>query len=184
MDKRIVFARTRKGEHELATRSFGLRQRLRTVLILVDGTSTVANLQRKCVGLGEVAPSLKSLAEAGYIRPTVSGLDLTVPLTPLKAALIKEAVLTLGIVTEGLRAMQQAPDTKAGLIRAIDETAKLARGSRSEEMILAFRNACQDRLARETVSTRLAEPENHYPLVNRVDDLMLYTPGQQRDDKR
>lgn len=185
MDRRIVFAKTRRGEHELATRSFGLRQRLRTVLILVDGTSTVANLQRKCAGLGDIAPTLKSLAEGGYIRPTVSGLDLTLPLTPLKAALIKQAVLTLGmVVTEGLRAMQQAPDTKAGLIRAIDETARLARDSHSEEVILTFRDACHHILARETVSPRLAEPENHDPLVRQVDDLVLYTPEQQRDGGR
>jgi hypothetical protein len=185
MDRRIVFAKTRRGKHELATRSFGLRQRLRTVLILVDGTSTVANLQRKCAGLGDIAPTLKSLAEGGYIRPTVSGLDLTLPLTPLKAALIKQAVLTLGMVaTEGLRAMQQAPDTKAGLIRAIDETARLAHDSRSEEVILTFRDACHHILARETVSPRLAEPENHDPLVRQVDDLVLYTSEQQRDGGR
>ncbi|MFQ5544412.1 MAG: hypothetical protein ACE5FE_00405, partial [Acidiferrobacterales bacterium] len=76
-------------------------------------------------------------------------MDLTLPLTPLKAALIKQAVLTLGmVVTEGLRAMQQAPDTKAGLIRAIDETARLARDSHSEEVILTFRDACHHILAR------------------------------------
>ncbi len=184
MDRRIIFARTRKGEHELATRRFGLRQRLRTVLIIVDGTSTVANLQRKCAGLGNIAPTLKSLAEGGYIRPTVSGLDLSLPLTPLKAALIKQAVLTLGmVVTEGLRAVQQAPNTKAGLIRAIDETARLARDSHGEEVIAMFRDACHALLARETAGLKPAETENHDRLASRIDDLVLYTP-EQRDGGR
>lgn len=175
MDKRIVFARTRKGEHELATRRYHLRQRFRTILILVDGKSSVANLRRKCAGLGNIDPSLKSLADQGYIRPTVGGLSMAVPLTPIKAALIKQAVLTLGMtVTAGIRALQQAPDTKTGLIRAVGETARLAHNATNEEAVTAFREACHEILIREAPGVPLPEAEHHEPAVANVDDPALY----------
>ena len=69
MNNQLVFARTDKGNDELNARTYRLPRQLRTVLILVDGKSSLAQLRVKAMGLRELEGSLEDLAMNGFIKP-------------------------------------------------------------------------------------------------------------------
>ncbi|WP_148716312.1 hypothetical protein [Chitinolyticbacter meiyuanensis] len=62
----VVFSKTDKGVREISDRAHGLPARLRQVLILVDGSKSVARLAAAVPGL-PVLPALQDLAAQGYI---------------------------------------------------------------------------------------------------------------------
>lgn len=63
----IVFAKTPKGQDEVATRSGGLSPRVRRVLIFVDGKRTVDDL-RGMLQSDDLQHTLGMLEEEGYIE--------------------------------------------------------------------------------------------------------------------
>ena len=67
MDPGAIFAKTAKGREEISQRTHRLPQRLRTLLVIVDGQTTAAEHRAKCKGLGDVAGMLTALAEQGFI---------------------------------------------------------------------------------------------------------------------
>ncbi len=67
----VIFAKTRKGQEEIATKAGGLTPRVRRVLIFVDGKRSVDEL-RGMLQSDDLQHTLGMLEEAGYIE--VSGL--------------------------------------------------------------------------------------------------------------
>ena len=67
MNPSAVYMKTPKGLEEIAKRTFRLAPRLRTLLILVDGRSSSAELAEKAASLGGIAPMLAELAAQGFI---------------------------------------------------------------------------------------------------------------------
>lgn len=63
-----VFDKTDKGREEIATRSYHLAPRLRTLLVLIDGKHSVDDLLAKVAGIGLNEQSLAELLEGGFIR--------------------------------------------------------------------------------------------------------------------
>jgi len=75
----IVFAKTPKGQDEVATRSGGLSPRVRRVLIFVDGKRTVDDL-RGMLQSDDLQHTLGMLEEEGYIEFfDISGTPPAVP---------------------------------------------------------------------------------------------------------
>ncbi|WP_019141039.1 hypothetical protein [Noviherbaspirillum massiliense] len=66
--KNFIYDKTDKGREEIATRKHQLAPRLRTLLLLVDGKSSVAALLPKIAGLGLDEQSITELLEQGFIR--------------------------------------------------------------------------------------------------------------------
>jgi hypothetical protein len=62
-----VFSKTGKGQDEIRTRAAGLTQRVRQVLIFVDGKRDI-NALRKMLPADDIADTLKMLQEQGYIE--------------------------------------------------------------------------------------------------------------------
>jgi hypothetical protein len=62
-----VFSKTDKGYEEIKTRSAGLSQRVRQILILVDGKRGIEVL-RKMSPVDDLADTLQTLHEQGYIE--------------------------------------------------------------------------------------------------------------------
>ena len=67
MDPGAIFAKTAKGREEISQRTHRLPQRLRTLLVIIDGQTTAAEHREKCKGLGDVAGMLAALADQGFI---------------------------------------------------------------------------------------------------------------------
>ena len=64
----VIFEKTEAGAEEVKARSRKLAPRLRTMLIMVDGTISASQLQDAAVTLGAPNDFLESLQEQGLIR--------------------------------------------------------------------------------------------------------------------
>lgn len=130
MDSATILEKTPKGEEEIAKRSFGLDRNLRYLLILVDGQSSVGELQAKGAGLKDIQAGLESLASDGFIRaegaapadaPAPSGQDLA----DIKQELIRIARSVLGNDADKVvEKLQAAPDTKEDIQQVMSKCQK------------------------------------------------------------
>lgn len=71
MDANPIFQKTPLGMREVNARSLKLAPKLRTMLILVDGTASTALLREKAQLIGAPADFLEQLVKAGLISGTV-----------------------------------------------------------------------------------------------------------------
>jgi len=76
VDKDAVLTKTGKGHDEVKSRTHGLSQKLRTLLITVDGSATVGELIARLGGAAEIETNLRALIDQGFVevkRLTPSG---------------------------------------------------------------------------------------------------------------
>ena len=87
-----IYDKTDKGREEIATRKWHLPSRMRSLLVLIDGKKTDADIVQKIGGLGLNLQSLQELQDDGFIQrvhvesdqvdtildPQSDDLDLTV----------------------------------------------------------------------------------------------------------
>ena len=69
MDRKLVLTKTEKGIEALQRRSADLSQRLRAVLVLVDGRQSAATLIERFSALNGMQAALQQLLEQGLIAP-------------------------------------------------------------------------------------------------------------------
>lgn len=69
LDRTLVLTKTEKGIEALQRRSDGLSQRLRTILVLVDGRQSVDRLIARFGALEGMQAALQQLLEQGFIAP-------------------------------------------------------------------------------------------------------------------
>jgi len=70
-----VLQKTEKGTEEIETRMHKLDQRLRNILIVVNGKATGTELVQKFRQIGDVTPVLQQLLAGGFIREVASEAD-------------------------------------------------------------------------------------------------------------
>jgi hypothetical protein len=94
MNLQAVLAKTDKGVEEIETRKHRLEQKLRTILIVVNGKSTAGELVKQFEQQGDIGPLLERLLAEGYIREAVAatGADFKA----LRAELAREVNDALG----------------------------------------------------------------------------------------
>jgi pyruvate/2-oxoglutarate dehydrogenase complex dihydrolipoamide acyltransferase (E2) component len=68
MEKGAVLAKTAKGLEEIKARTHGLPQKLRSILIMVDGAATAGELIGKFGGIPEVEAALDGLLKEGFVE--------------------------------------------------------------------------------------------------------------------
>lgn len=92
-----IYDKTEKGREEIATRKWHLPSRMRSLLVLIDGKKSDADIVQKIGGLGLNLQSLQELQDDGFIQrvsvesdqvdtvldPQSNDLDLTVEPTHL-----------------------------------------------------------------------------------------------------
>ena len=165
MNTQLVFARTDKGNTELDARTYRLPRKLRTVLILVDGKSSLAQLHVKAMGLPELEGSLEDLAMNGFIRPNARSWDTRVgpshgrrnhyegeerrrydrdsAFTPIRARLIDLAILTFGAGADNfVGKFRQAPANWKGFETAIAECRTLVAAVLDQKRAGEFESKC------------------------------------------
>jgi hypothetical protein len=90
MDKGAVLAKTAKGSDEVKSRAHGLAQKLRSLLIMVDGTSTAGDLLARFGGIPDVEAGLEALVAQGFVEvrggPPASPAASAAPATPAASA--------------------------------------------------------------------------------------------------
>ena len=77
MNLQAVLQKTETGVAEIKTHGQGLEPRLRTLLIVVNGKTTGADLVRQFERVGNVQPMLERLIADGFVReaPVTASLD-------------------------------------------------------------------------------------------------------------
>lgn len=84
-----MLAKTAKGAEELKSRAHGLAQKLRSLLIMVDGTSAAGDLLAKFGGIPEVEAGLQALVDQGFVEikgAPMAALGAPVASSPAPAA--------------------------------------------------------------------------------------------------
>jgi hypothetical protein len=109
MNPSDVPVKTEAGNRELAQRAHKLSSRVRSLLIVIHGTDTVAQLTRSFHAFGDVDAGLRELAALGLIRmregaapaatqmPAANAPDLVPPAQQAKQLLNESAVAVLGL---------------------------------------------------------------------------------------
>lgn len=77
MNAQVIYSKTDKGKGEVANRSDALSMRTRRVLILVNGATSAAEIQRKAL-IEDIDAELRHLESGGYIRMAEEHEDVTV----------------------------------------------------------------------------------------------------------
>ncbi len=72
MDRNAVLVKTGKGAEEVKSRTFGLAARLRSVLIMVDGNSTVEDYVTRFGAIPDIEGSLQQLLDQGFVEARAS----------------------------------------------------------------------------------------------------------------
>lgn len=138
LDRDLVFIRTEQGEREFKTRCFKLAQRLRTILILINGERSVENLRFEMPNMADLDDRLEELALEGFITPlnthwqnVEKGDEAagTLSVQAIKARMIDNAILILG---------------KSGnpLVKKLETTA---------DSLSEIRNVCEECLKKATL---------------------------------
>jgi hypothetical protein len=73
MNLQAVLQKTDKGVEEIKTRAHKLEQRLRMLLIVVNGKATGADLVKQFETVGDITPMLEQLAAQGFVREAGGG---------------------------------------------------------------------------------------------------------------
>jgi len=72
MNLQAVLHKTEKGIEEVKTRAHKLEQRLRMLLIVVNGKATGADLVQQFATVGDITPMLEQLIAQGFVREAAS----------------------------------------------------------------------------------------------------------------
>lgn len=83
MDREAIYRKTAKGQEEMATRAHRLPARERSLLVLVDGRSTGAQLLARTAHLGDPGAFLDHLIEGGFVEAV--GADAAAPAAAAQA---------------------------------------------------------------------------------------------------
>ena len=77
MDNKTVFVKTKEGEEAMRQRTRLVQRNLRSILIMVDGKATVADLSKRFGDRNAAQAALAELLAGGYIAEQLDQLDFT-----------------------------------------------------------------------------------------------------------
>jgi len=136
MNLNAVLSKTAKGAEEIETRKHKLAQRLRTLLIVVNGKAPVSELVAKFESIGDVTPLLEQLVADGFIAEARAAAPAGGNFPAARAQLARAMLDALGpdgdSITEKIEACQSAQELKNYIDtkRAILEAALGRRGDK------------------------------------------------------
>ena len=68
MDQNAILSKSAKGKEEIDTRKYKLDQRLRSVLITVNGKLTVGELAKQFAQMADIQAALEKLLREGFVQ--------------------------------------------------------------------------------------------------------------------
>jgi hypothetical protein len=150
MDSAAVLVKTDKGVAELAQRSDAVPQKLRAILIMVDGKTRLEDLLDRYAGLPEFGEQLTWLLDNGFVA--VAGKPATVAAGAAtghasfastakgRAGLIELAQHLLGEHGEKvIQRLQETEEAHDALVQAVERCCKLIKLSIDESKAEQFR---------------------------------------------
>lgn len=98
MDADQIPAKSDKGREEIETRANKLDFRRRQLLILVDGKTSVSELQQKVTHVGDVTGHLNYLAQEGFVMLPAGRLAAAAPVASTPDVSVPASIPTAGPV--------------------------------------------------------------------------------------
>ncbi|TNC95728.1 MAG: Uncharacterized protein FD121_1353 [Gallionellaceae bacterium] len=154
MDSTTIFVKTSKAMSELAHRTGALPQKLRPVLIVIDGKTELAELLRHYSAMPDFKEHLTWMLQNGFIQPlgvplaagkagATIGVEmqqtLKSPAGPISTALIDLAHELLGAQADSVvKRLQDTEETREALTHTLERCHKLIRLSIDESKAEQF----------------------------------------------
>lgn len=144
MQSDLVLYHTRKGEEAILSRDRGISTNQRRALLVVNGKSTVAELEKTAFWVSDVTSTLKELFALGLIHHDASALDAEMSHAEgagrlIKAQLAAVARELLGSNAERIiKKLDEAEGTPEALEQVLLGCKKLIKLTINEEMADTF----------------------------------------------
>ncbi len=169
MDRNAVLVKTVKGTEEVKSRTHGLAARLRSVLIMVDGNSTVADYAVRFAAIPDIEGSLQMLLDQGFLEarggtvaapppaaqpaavqapePQAPGTSAPLPETRKEAIAVLSRLLleSMGPDADTFTGMIERARTRVEFVEAAERCARVLEslGARGKSRAVQFRERAQ-----------------------------------------
>lgn len=167
MDTTLILVKTSKGIEEIKSRSFGLPQNLRALLIMADGATSLSGLLSRTGQLPQAEESIDWLMREGFVEtvgakrpsPAVSAAaavaaasmsaagPATGQLSPKQMLIAMSRELLGPDAPKVVQRLEEAPDSPAELGAAIERCSKFIKLTIDEKKANQFMKAGQGLLA-------------------------------------
>lgn len=156
MDTTQILVKTSKGVEEIKSRSFGLPQGLRALLIMADGSVSLSSLLARTAQIPKAEESIAWLVREGFVetvpasrRPAAGGAagPATGQLTPKQMLIAMSRELLGPDAPKVLQRLEEAPDSLAELGGAVERCHKFIKLAIDEKKAEQFIRAGQALLA-------------------------------------
>ena len=136
-----IYDKTVIGREEIATRKYQLNPRLRTLLVMIDGKQSAAEIMKKVTGLGLNEQNLQELLDLELIAVIAQTASATPETAPLP--MLTEAVPDTGAEVQGDKVESSMTDAERfqALYSFYNETIKSAIGLRGYGLQLKVERA-------------------------------------------
>lgn len=137
MDSTLILVKTGKGIEEIKSRSFGLPQQLRALLIMADGSASLSNLLSRTAQFPNADESIAWLVREGFVEavrssgkgpaatPAAAAAPASSGQLPPRQMLIAMARELLGPdAPKVIQRLEEAPESPAELGAALDRCHK------------------------------------------------------------
>ncbi|MDP3702515.1 MAG: hypothetical protein Q8R72_16570 [Hylemonella sp.] len=162
MDSTLILVKTDKGIDEVKHRSFGLPQTLRALLIMADGSISMAGLLTRTAQIPKVEESIEWLVREGFIESVSPSGRRTAPsaspavvsggangqaLAPKQALIAISRELLGADAPKVLQRLTEAGESLSELNAAVERCHKFIKLTIDEKKAEQFLKACQSLLA-------------------------------------
>ena len=157
MDTTLILVKTSKGVEEIKSRSHGLSQTLRALLIMADGATSLSNLLSRNAQMPKAEESIAWLVREGFVetvpgskRPAAASSSagpITGQLTPKQMLVAMTRELLGPDASKVIQRLDEAPDSSVELAAAIERCHKFIKLTIDEKKADQFLKASQSLLA-------------------------------------
>lgn len=157
MDTTLILVKTSKGVEEIKSRSHGLPQTLRALLIMADGATSLSNLLSRNAQMPKAEESIAWLVREGFVE-TVPGSKrsaaassgagpITGQLTPKQMLVALTRELLGPDASKVIQRLDEAPESPVELAAAVERCHKFIKLTIDEKKADQFLKASQSLLA-------------------------------------
>ncbi len=141
MDTSLILVKTDKGVEEIRTRSFGLPQTLRALLIMADGSISMSNLLQRTAQLPLAQENIEWLVSEGFVESVRPGGRTASRLSPRDALIALSRELLGAEAPKVIERLKDAPESPAELQAAVERCHKFIKLTIDETKAAQFLQA-------------------------------------------
>ncbi len=141
MDTSLILVKTDKGVEEIRSRSFGLSQTLRALLIMADGSISMSSLLHRTAQLPLAQENIEWLVSEGFVESVRPGDRATSRLSPRNALIALSRELLGAEAPKVIERLKDVPESPAELQAAVERCHKFIKLTIDETKAAQFLQA-------------------------------------------